>query len=155
MADTCCAYTVAGITINASSGNCLLVDFDEGEISGLDGAPIRSQVDNQGQSDGGIVHQKFFGPRVISFSGKVLIRTVDMSDSLAFAAAVYAVEQATISALQSFLNTSTTLAWTPTGGSARSISVTYGTEGGEIQFFGNMLDKRFSFSLIAASPTIS
>lgn len=155
MADTCCAYTVAGITINASSGDCLHTDFEEGEIAGLDGAPIRSQVDDQGQSDGGIVFQKFKGPRIITFSGRVLIRSVTMGNPEGYAAAIYAVEAASIAALESFLNSSTTLSWTPSGASARSISVTYGTEGGEIQFSGNMLDKRFQFSLIAADPTIS
>lgn len=155
MADTCCPYSVAGITINATTGDCLHTDFDEGEITGLDGAPIRKQVDPQGQSDGGIVHGAFYGPRVITFAGKVLIRSVTLGNREDYAAAVNAVESATVSALQSFLNATTTLAWTPTGGSAKSITVTYGTEGGEIQFFGNMIDKRFQFSLIAANPTIS
>ena len=154
MADTCCVYTVAGITINATSGDCLHTDFEEGEIAGLDGAPIRKQIDPQGQSSGGIVHEAFFGPRVITFSGKVLIRSV-ASGGEAYAEAVYAVEAASISALESFLNSSTTLAWTPSGAGARSISVTYGIEGGEIQFSGNMLDKRFQFSLVASNPTIS
>lgn len=155
MADTCCVYTLGSLTINAATGNTLLVDFDEGEITGLDGAPIRGQIDPQGQSDGGIVHGKFFGPRIISFHGKVAIRTVDPGNTDAYVAAVNTVEASAISALESILNTPTTLSWTPTGGSAKSISVTYGTEGGEIQFFGNMLEPSFSFTLVAASPTIT
>lgn len=155
MADTCCTYTVAGITINAASGDCLHTDFEDGEITGLDGKPIRKQIDPQGQSDGGIVHQAFFGPRIITFSGRVLIRSVDLSNKEAYVAAVNAVESAAVAALESFVNSSTTLAWTPTGGSGKSISVTYGTEGGEIQFSGNMIDHRFQFSLVAADPTIT
>lgn len=156
MADTCCAYTIAGLTINASSGDCLLTDFEDGQILGLDGAPVRKQIDPQGQSDGGIVHPAFFGPRIITFQGKVLIRSVpDGANSLTYAAAVNVVEAAAVSALQGILNSSSSLAWTPNGGSAHSISVTYGTEGGEIQFIGNMVDRRFSFTLVASNPTIS
>lgn len=155
MADTLCPYTVAGITINAPTGNTLHTDFEGGDITGLDGAPIRAQIDPQGQSNGGIVHQKFLGARIITFSGKVLIRSTDPSNCDAYAAAVNAVISSAVAALESFLNTATTLAWTPTGGSAKSISVTYGTEGGEFQSSGNMLDKSWTFTLVAANPTIS
>ena len=155
MADTCCIYTVAGLTINAASGDCLHTDFDEGEIAGLDGRPIRKQIDPQGQSDGGIVHTALYGPRIITFSGRVLIRSVDLTNPSSYAAAINVVEAASISALEGALNSATNLAWTPTGGSAKTLSVTYGTEGGEIQFFGNMLDRRFSFTLVAADPAIS
>jgi hypothetical protein len=156
MADTCCAYTIAGLTINASSGDCLLTDFDEGQIIGLDGAPVRKQIDPQGQSDGGIVFPAFYGPRIIQFQGKVLIRSVaEGALPTTYAAAVNVVEAATVSALQGILNGGGTLAWTPNGGSAHSISVSYGIPGGEIQFTGNMVDRRFQFSLVAANPTIS
>lgn len=155
MADTCALYTVAGITINAATGDCLHTDFEEGEILGLDGAPIRRQIDPQGQSSGGLQHPAHFGPRIITFKGKVLVRSVDGSDRDAFAAAVYAVEAAAITALEGFLNSDTTLAWTPGSASARSISVRYGTEGGEFQTTGNMIDRRFQFSLYADNPTIS
>ena len=143
------------MTINASSGNTLFLDFEGGTISGLDGAPIRSQIDPQGQSEGGIVHHKFFGARVITFQGGILIRSVGIDNKDDFVAAVNAVQSNAISALESILNSSTALQWTPTGGSAKAINVTYGTEGGEIEFSGNMLDSRFTFSLVAADPTIT
>lgn len=156
MADTCCVYTIAGLSINATSGDCLLTDFEEGQILGLDGAPVRKQIDPQGQSDGGIVHPAFFGPRVITFQGKVLIRSVAVDAAgTTYAAAVNVVEAAAVTALEGILNTPSSLAWTPNGGAAHSISVTYGTPGGELQFTGNMVDRRFSFTLVAASPTIS
>lgn len=155
MADTCATYTLGSLTINNSSGNTLFLDFDEGQISGLDGAPIRRQIDPQGQSDGGIVHTALYGARIITFSGTILIRTADLTNKEDYVAAVNAVESAAISALESIRNSATTLSWTPTGGSGKSISVKYGVEGGEISFFGNMLDKRFSFSLVAENPTIS
>lgn len=155
MADTCCAYSLAGITINATSGDCLFTDFEEGEIAGLDGAPIRRQIDPQGQSDGGLQHPAFLGPRVITFSGKVLIRSQDGGNKEDYAAAVNVVENAAIAAFEGILNADSTLSWTETGGGAHSISVRYGVEGGELQFSGNMIDRSFTFSLYAANPTIA
>lgn len=155
MADTCCVYTFGSLTVNATTGNTLFTDFDGGEISGLDGAPIRSQIDPQGQSEGGIVHQKFLGPRIIAFSGAVLVRTVTDPMSDAWATAVNSVISSAVSALESQLNSASNLAWTPTGGSSHTISCTYGVEGGEFQSSGNMLQKKFQFSLVAADPTIS
>jgi hypothetical protein len=148
-------YTFGGLTINAATGNTLFTDFDGGEIGGLDGAPIRSQIDPQGQSEGGIVHQKFLGPRIITFTGAVLIRTVTDPMSDAWVSAVNAVVGGAVSALESQLNSATNLAWTPTGGSSHTISCTYGTDGGEFQSSGNMLQKKFTFTLVAADPTIS
>lgn len=156
MADTCCVYTFGSLTVNAASGDCLFTDFEEGEILGLDGAPVRKQIDPQGQQSGGIVHPAFFGARIIEFRGKVLIRSVpEGSSALTYAAAVNVVEAAATSALEAQLNSATNLAWTPTGGSGKTISCTYGVPGGHYQPTGNMVDRRFTFSLVAASPTIS
>jgi hypothetical protein len=156
MADTCATYTLGSLTINNSTGDTLFLDYEEGEIIGLDGAPIRSQIDPQGQSEGGIVHTKFLGPRIITFSGKVLVRTVGIENKEDYVAAVNAVESAAVSALESILNSPTALQWTPTGaGGAKSIQVTYGTTGGEIQFSGNMIEHKFTFTVVAADPTIS
>lgn len=69
--------------------------------------------------------------------------------------AVNTLEAAVISALEGVLNTPTTLSWTPTGLSGRSISCTYGNQGGEIQFGGLMMEPTFTFTLVAADPTIS
>lgn len=155
MADTCAVYTFGSLTINATTGDTLFTDFDGGEITGLDGAPIRSQIDPQGQQSGGIVHQKFFAARVITFTGGVLVRSTSEPMSTAYVTAVNNVVAAAVAALEAQLNSATNLAWTPTGGSGKTISCTYGVEGGEFQSSGNMLKKQFSFSLVAANPTIS
>lgn len=155
MADTCCVYTFGSLTVNAATGDTLHTDFEGGDIQGLDGAPIRKQIDPEGQSSGGIVHPAFFGPRIITFTGKILIRSQTSPGSTAYIGAVNAVIAAAKSALEAQLNSATTLSWTETGGSAHSISCTYGTEGGEFQTSGNMLEKSFSFTLVAANPTIS
>lgn len=153
MADLCCTYHFAGLTINDPDIDGLILGEDG--IVGLDGRPIRSQVDPKGQTDGGIVHPKFYGPRIITFTGLLNIVTVTDRESTLYFAAQMVVEAAVISALESKLNTADNLTWTPTGGSGKSISCTYGTPDGEIKFAGTMLQKTWSFSLIAANPAIT
>lgn len=159
MADLCCAYSIAGITINntAAGADRLLTSFENGQITGLDGAPVRSQVDLLAVTNGGIVHTKYYGPRIITFAGEVHIQSVTDAMTTAYLTAMNTLEANVITALQGILNTPSTLSWTPTGLSARSISVTYGVPGQEIQFQGPMLpgERTFSFSLVAALPTIS
>ncbi len=159
MADLCCQYSFSSVVINSTSAttNSLITDFDEGSIVGLDGAPIRRQVDPEGQSDGGIVFNAFFGARIVTFSGQVAIVTVadPGGDPLGMWAAINVLEAATISALEAVRNSATNLTWTPTGGSGKTLSCKYGMPGGEIQFSGNYRDRRFTFQLVAANPTIS
>lgn len=157
MADYCCVYTYGGVTINAADPANTLIIGDDGDITGLDGAPIRAEIDDQGQSDGGLVHPKFYAARIITFSGEVLIRSVGFEDTTAYITAINTLEAAVVTALQSQLNTETSLSWTPTGLSARSIACTYGTSGGEIQFSGAMLpgERKFTFTLVADEPAIS
>lgn len=159
MADLCCEYAIAGITINDDTDgvNRLMTSFENGHILGLDGAPLRAEIDPQGQSDGGIVHTKFFGPRIITFQGETHIQSVGFEDLTAYLTALNTLEATVITALEGIRNTPSTLAWTPTGLSAKSISVTYGTEGGEIQFDGPPVpgQRTFQFTLVAAEPAIS
>ncbi len=159
MADLCCQYSFSSVVINNSSAtaNSLITDFDGGQIVGLDGAPIRRQIDPQGQSDGGIVFNAFFGARVVTFTGQVLIVTVadPGGDPLGMWAAINTLEAATISALEAVRNSATNLTWTPTGGSGKTLSCKYGVSGGEIQFSGNLHDRQFTFQLVAENPTIS
>jgi hypothetical protein len=153
VADLCCVYTFAGITINDFDSDGLVLG-DDG-VTGLDGAPIRSQVDPRGQIDGGIVHTKFFGPRIITFNGFVNIQSVPIVQSAIYFEALNDVEAAVVAALEGALNTPSNLAWTPTGQAARTLSCTYGTTGGEIAFAGSMLEKTFTFQLVAEDPEIS
>ena len=159
MADLCCAYSIAGITINNPSAGAdrLMTSFENGAITGLDGAPIRSQVDPKGQTHGGIVHNKFFAARVITFAGEVHIQSVSDAQTAAYLTAINSLEAGVVSALEGILNTPSTLSWTPTGLGTRAISVTYGVPGQEVQFEGPMLpgERTFAFSLIAATPSIS
>lgn len=155
MADLCCAYAFAGVILNDPTADVDRLVLGEDGVVGLDGAPIRSEIDDQGQSDGGIVHPKFFGPRIITFKGFCNIQSVPLERGTAYDTALNNLEAAVIAALEGVLNTPTTLSWTPTGGSGKSISCTYGNTGGEIQFGGSHMEKTFQFNLVAADPTIS
>lgn len=158
MADYCCAYTYSSVVVNNTTpGADRLMIGDSGEIVGLDGRPIRSEIDDQGQSDGGIVHPKFYAARIIVFSGEIHIQTVEFEDTTAYISAINTLEAAVVAALEAQLNSEANLTWTPTGGSAKSIACTYGINGGEVQFSGAMLpgERRFTFSLVADEPAIS
>jgi hypothetical protein len=157
VADLCCQYTFSSVIINNSNEtvNSLITDHESGEILGLDGAPIRRQIDPQGQSDGGIVFTSFFGARIVTFTGIVAIVTVPSRDPTLVWTAINTLEASVISALESVRNSATNLTWTPTGGSGKTLSCMYGVPGGEIQFSGNMDDRKFTFQLVAANPTIS
>jgi len=155
VADQCCEYTYVGLTINDETEGTDRLALDEsGGVTGLDGAPIRAQIDPKGQIDGSIVHPKLFAGRIIVFKGVVDIRTVEDRMTAAYRAALMTFEAAVISALEGTLNTESALAWTPSGGSAQSINASYGIEGGEIVFSGSMIDPEFTFTLIASDPEI-
>lgn len=155
MADFCCAYSFSGIVINNATPGVDRLILGEDGVTGLDGAPIRAEIDDQGQSDGGLIHPKFFGPRIITFKGFCHIQSVTVEMNTPYYTALNALEASVVSALEGALNSAAALTWTPTGGSAKSISCTYGNSGGEIQFGGSMLEKSFEFTLVAADPTIS
>jgi hypothetical protein len=155
MADLCCAYSIAGIVLNNPAAGVDRLILGEDGVTGLDGAPIRAEIDDQGQSNGGIVHPKFFAARVITFKGFCHIQSVPVEMNTAYYSALNALEASVISALEGILNSPSTLSWTPSGSAAKSISVTYGNAGGHIQFGGSMLEKTFEFTLVAADPTIS
>lgn len=155
MADLCCAYSFAGITLNNPADGVDHLMLGENGVVGLDGAPIRAEIDDQGQSNGGIVHPKLFAARIITFTGFCNIQSVVVERSTAYATALNALEAGVTSALEAVLNTPSALTWTPTGGSPKSISCTYGNTGGHIQFGGSHMEKTFEFTLVAADPTIS
>lgn len=148
MADLCCAYTIGGGTLNPTDADGLYIG--ENGVRGLDGRPIRATVDKRGVTDGGIVHPKFWGPRTIVFSGPVGIKSVAIKPNDAYFDAVMAVEVAWIALLEAIRDTPSALAWTPHGpAGAQSLTVTYGVEGGEINFSGSMMAKTFQFALVA------
>lgn len=156
MADLCCEYTYAGLTINdATEGVDRLVVDANGEITGLDGAPIRSQIDPRGRTDGGIVHTKLFAARIVVFKGYAEVQSVENRLTAEYREAMMALQSSVIAALEAQLNTESPLVWTPAGLTTHTLQASYGIVGGEIQFSGLMIDADFTFTLVASDPTIA
>lgn len=155
MADLCCAYTFAGVIINNPAVGADRLILGEDGVTGLDGAPIRCEIDDEGQGDGGLFFPRFYSARIITFKGFCHIQSVTVEMNTPYYTALNNLEAAVTAALQGQLNSAASLTWTPTGGSGKSISCYYGNTGGEIQFGGSMLEKTFEFTLVAYNPTIS
>jgi hypothetical protein len=156
MADLACEYTLTtgGGTITFNDGT--LGDgtdkFWLSSIQGLDGPVIRPPVDLVPFGNGGIVHTFRKGPRRPVFDGMLLIES-STSQTLCqeirndLVAALEA-------ALNSILTTAGTLAWTPAGQSALSLSVFYEI-GLSVTYSDNYAVANFSFGLVseAADPS--
>ena len=159
MADLCATYTFAGVTINGDeTSDTLVIPHEGGGITGLDGAPVRRQVDDVAADDGGDSQPAHLGARIITFTGEVHIGTQkDKSPvgNAAYQSALVALQKATVAALEAQVDSAATLAWTDATGASRSISCKYGMPGGEIQFGGTVEEPTFTFQLIAENPTIS
>ena len=113
---------------------------------GLDGSPIRAPIDNAPQADGGLVHNFWKGPRHIVIEGALIIRSTHVMNSIR--ALRNTMEEDLLDALESILQADGTLAWTPAGMSARSLTVRYEVP---LEFSGVEL-KTFVFGLVAANP---
>lgn len=156
MADLCVEYSFAGLTINEQDPTQNRMVLPDDGVTGLDGRPIRRQVDPRGQIDGGLVFTGFFGPRVIVFKGFLEINTVSFLGAVtpAYASAVMALEDTIKSALEGVLNSPSNLTYTQSNGTGVTISCVYGMPGGEVQFGGGMVVPTFQFTLIEASAII-
>lgn len=121
-------------------------------IIGLDGPSIRAPVDPVPFGNGGIVHTFWKGPRRVTFDGVLLIESSynqadcqELRNDLAFALQT---------ALASIIAASGTLAWTPTGQAAQSLTV-YNEVPLAIGYTDNFRVSTFSFGLVseAADPS--
>lgn len=121
-------------------------------ISGLDQAPLRTPQDNVPFGDGGIVHDFWKGPRHVMFEGVLVTESVGFpSVGDACINAQNAMEEDLIDALESIIRADGTLAWTPGGLSARSLTVRSEVPV-EFSAAENFALKNFSFGLVAADP---
>lgn len=161
MADKCATYTYSSVTINgAPNTDTLVLTEDEGSgVEGLDGAPIRRQIDPLAATDGSDLGAQpaLFAGRTIRFTGRVHIGTManPRADPVEYWSRVMVLQKATIAALEAQLNAATPLAWTDSDGDSRSIDAMYGIPGGEIAFSGPSFDIAFTFSLVTEGPTIA
>lgn len=155
MADLSTTYVLTtpgpDITFNNGTLGDLTDKYWLTNIQGLDGPVIRPPVDLVPFGDGGIVHTFRKGPRRVVFDGILLIESSrsqavcqELREDLA---AVLA------SALSSIITASGTLAWTPAGQSALSLTV-YNEVGYSITYSDNYAVANFNFGLVseAADP---
>ena len=116
-------------------------------ITGLDGPSIRAPVDLVPFGDGGIIHTFRKGPRRVTIEGMLLLDPPTYEDCQARRNTLAFNLQ---DALASIIAASGTLAWTPTGGAAESLTV-FNEIPLNITYTDNFLVSRFSFGLISAS----
>ena len=92
-------------------------------VLGLDGAPLRTPNDNAPQTHGGILHDRYKGPRPTTWEGRVFCQSVFTGDAIAAMRETF--RQLLIAALDDLLDAGSpgTMTWTPRGGSAESIPV--------------------------------
>lgn len=116
------------------------------EIRGLDGAPIRTPIDNAPQAHGGIVHNFWKGPRVVVITGILLVQSV--STGVGCQTIRNDMEADLRDALDSILQADGTLSWTALGQPAASLlvrnNIPLETDG--------ILPRTFTFGLVAEDP---
>jgi hypothetical protein len=133
--------TPAGsILFNQDTGDTYI--NDPTQCSGLDQAPIRSNVDQRPQTHGGIIHPSFYDARHIT---RVLVARSGATET-GQVATRQTLEDDLIAALDSILNTDGTLAW-----SSRSLTVRCDIPA---NYTGAYL-KNYQFGLVAANPAIT
>jgi hypothetical protein len=139
--------TTPGGTINFNDGSAN--QYYLSTVGGLDGPTIRAPIDDRPQTDGGIVHDFFAGPRHITFEGVLLIQSTHIMNSVVQIRNT--MEDNLRTAVVSLLRADGTLAWTPQGKSARSLTVRHDVP---LDFTNieNYLLLQFHFGLVAANP---
>lgn len=139
--------TPAGtISFNTGSGD----EYRITNAEGLDMAPIRTTVDDAPQTDGGLIHAQFFGPRHITIEGQLRVRTQITTPALI--GARNNMEDALVSALTSIIRTDGTFSFTRQGAATRSVVVRCDVAA---SFSGTGLIKDYMFGLVAANPYFS
>lgn len=158
MADLICTYTytASGGTIVFNSGT--LGDgtdkFWLQNISGLDGIGVRAPTDLVPMGDGFLLHPFWKEGRLPVLEGVLIIESVALTSS-ACQTALNEMEKDLRVAVDSNVSASATLAFTPTGQSASSLTVYYnGQPRLDITPIENYHLRQFSFGLVAASPNL-
>lgn len=156
MADLCAEYTLALATtrkLNEAGASTLVPRT----ITGLDGRPIRATIIPKGATDGGRKLTSRFGPRLIQFSGDILICGADgnpldpLKSPGEYLTRLNQLADGWRSDLEAKLNTAFNLTYTPSGLSLVTRSVTYGYENAEWTVAGTTNEPTFSFGLVQAT----
>lgn len=164
MPDLCVPYTgfPSSLRLNAHLTPTFADGIEVVGIRGLHGRPIRSTIIPRGATNGGRKLTSRFGPRLITVTGMVRIVKAVGSDGGGvdpftlgepYFERVNAVLEAWEDALEGALNSPFTLAWTPRGQSGKTLSVTYGHDGGEFEMTSEgedaMIYPTVTFGLVA------
>ena len=159
MADlaTTYTYTASGGTIVFNAG-----DLGDGtdkfwlqSILGLDGPNVRAPVDLVPMGDGSLLHDFWTSGRTPVLEGVLLIESVRI-DGSACQTALNEMEDNLRAAVESNVAASATLAWTPTGQSAQSLTVFHnGQPRLDIVPTDNFMLRQFTFWLIAATGALA
>lgn len=161
MADRCCTYTWGTIVINGDvdTDTAVITDAESDGILGLDGAPIRRQIDPVALDDGGDSQDALLAHRIITVTAHVHIGTHPNRDPTidtpGYNTKLVTLQKAWVAECEAHLNTAQSLTWTDATGASRSINAKYGVEGGEIVFGGTTFEPTVTFQLLAEDPTIS
>ena len=119
------------------------------DIQGLDGAPLRTPIDNAPQTHGGLIHPFFKGPRLVTIEGALMIRSTRTEQGRREQR--NKMEADLIAALEAIIDADGTLAWTveyPSSSDSRSLTVRNNIP---VEFRGIEL-KTFTFGLVAGQP---
>lgn len=165
MPDLCVPYTgfPTGLVLNSHLAAGKADGLAVTGIKGLHGRPIRSTIIPRAVTNGGRKLESNFGPRLITFNTYVhIVKTPGVDGDgvdpkaigmTAYLTRVNDVIEAWEAALEGALESPFTLAWTPTGQSGRTLSVTYGFDGGEFEMTSEgedaMIYPSFTFGLVA------
>jgi hypothetical protein len=159
MADlvTTYTYTASGGTIIFNNG-----DLGDGtdkfwlqSIQGLDGPNVRAPVDLVPMGNGSLLHSFWLSGRTPVLEGVLIIESVPINSS-ACQTALNVMEDNLRAAVESNVSATATLAWTPTGQSAQSLTVKHnGQPRLDIVPVVNYALRQFVFGLIAATGSLA
>jgi hypothetical protein len=121
-------------------------------IHGLDGPVIRAPVDLVPFGDGGILHTFRLGPRRVTFDGILWVESSRLESECQQLRNALADDLK--SALASIVTASGTLAWTPEGEAAQTLTV-FNEVGVDMPYSDDYRKQNFSFGLISASANPS
>lgn len=150
MADYSTIYTLAGTgSIVFNSGTLFQGSTTDlywiANIRGLDGPAIRAPVDDVPYGDGGIIHKFWKGPRRVAIEGHLIVQSVAQADCQAV---FNDMEDDLNGVLDSIIQSTGTLIWTPAGGTSQMLFVR-NEIGVEYQPTDNYRLRSFTFGLVS------
>ena len=120
------------------------------EIRGLESPELRTPTDPVPLGDGALLHDFWFGAQIIEIEGAILVGSTQIENSIVVIR--NDMEDDLGDALKSMMTATGTLAFTPQGESARSITVKYFTKYNTTHT-DNYHTLAFSFGLISGDAT--